>query len=323
MELRIWQFEKDDRYIDSYLASGNAAHNECQRTRDWFRWKFEQSPYGKAILACAFDGDVVAGNVTMGIGVATANGKLVKYALSYETYVNPKYQGKGLFKKLISVVDEECKKQGISFIYNFPNNKSLPGFIRLGYIPIENYTEYRINVKNWIKVIRHIMDLRKSFNPNPSNLDRIKNFHIPELKPLHTNSVIIPQWSKEYLEWRFQSYKNAEYWMYAQKGVFGIVRLGHRGCLLEAQVLYLQCTDGSKLTKSDVSCFEKELHRHVSPDFMSYCISQYSEIRTLIKNCTIKVPNRSNFTYKLFDSSINLDNEEFKIALNNIDSHTY
>lgn len=321
MELRIWQFEKDNRFIDSYLSSGNVAHNEHQRTRDWFRWKFEQNPYGKAILACAFDGDIVAGNVAMGLGVATFNGKIIKYALSYETFVNPKYQGRGLFKKLIEIVDEECKKQGISFVYNFPNNKSLTGFIRMGYIPINNYSEYRIKIKNWAKVILHIMDLRKSFNPNPSNLYQIKNFDIPELKPLFANNTIIPHWSKEYLEWRFQTYKNSEYWMYFQKGVFGIVRLGYRGCLLEAQVLYAQCTVGSKLSKQNVSDFEKELSKCVNPDFISYCVSPYSEIRNLIKNWTIIVPNRSHFTYKIFDSS--LDNIKFKIALNNIDSHTY
>ena len=52
MELRLWQYAIDDGFIPSFLEGMSIAHDEPAHDEQWFRWKFEQSPYGKAILAC-------------------------------------------------------------------------------------------------------------------------------------------------------------------------------------------------------------------------------------------------------------------------------
>ena len=126
--LRKWDYNEDVRLILSFLEGMSLAHKQNLKTEEWFHLKFEKSPYGKAILACAFDGDVVAGCVAYGMGIVKFRGKDWKCALSYETFVHPEYQGKGLFKKLINLAETELKRENVQFLYNFPNSNSIIGF---------------------------------------------------------------------------------------------------------------------------------------------------------------------------------------------------
>lgn len=134
MESRIWKYGQDDHYISSFLDGMAVAHKSSPKSEEWFHWKFEQSPYCKAILACAFDNKRVAGCVAYGKGLVKYQNKECPCALSYETFVHPDYQGQGLFKKLIGLAENEAKSQRILFLYNFPNADSLTGFKHMGWI---------------------------------------------------------------------------------------------------------------------------------------------------------------------------------------------
>lgn len=319
MELRLWEYGKDDNKITSFLKSASLAHKIPQKSEEWFHWKFEGSPYGKAILACAFDGDETVGCVGIGFGQMTFGDKLLSCALSYETFVHPNYQGCHLFTKLTKLAEEECSRRGVDVLYNFPNSNSLPGFIKRGWTA-KRITTYKIKLCKPLKCILHISDIKKGFTPLDSNLIQIRNNNIIDLGVVAQNGVFIPQWSNQYIKWRFLTYPVGCYWIYNENDVFAIFRLGRRGKLKQAELLHIQRSHG-KLSKKDWLRVYKKMRRETDVDFIGISASNDHPIAKFLSWHYISVPSRSNFTYKILSPSITFDT--FRMAKCDIDAHTY
>jgi hypothetical protein len=56
------------------------------------------------------------------------NGNKILMAQSGDTMTHPKHQGKGLFTHLAKITYALAEKEGIDFIFGFPNKNSYPGF---------------------------------------------------------------------------------------------------------------------------------------------------------------------------------------------------
>jgi len=57
-------------------------------------------------------------------------GQKVLAAQSGDTMTSPNHQGKGLFTTLAKMTYELAQKEGIDFVFGFPNKNSYPGFIK-------------------------------------------------------------------------------------------------------------------------------------------------------------------------------------------------
>lgn len=318
LELRIWEFGSDDSKIDSWLTSASLAHKIPKKSEEWFHWKFEQSPYGKAILACAFDGDTVVGCLSMGRGMMTYNKRIFPCALSYETFVHPAYQGKGLFKKLVAILEQECKKQRSELFYNFPNNNSIRGYEHMGFTQIP-LTEFRIHIVNPFRCLIHFKDIRKSFVSDASNLDEIKDIEPINLPDVYADGVFVPQWNTDYIKWRFLTFQMGHYWIYNQNGIFAIFRTGRRGQLKQAELLHIAAENGV-LTQKQWNEVERRLIKATKPDIVAVAASKDYPVYPFLK-WYIKVPDRSHFTYKLLSDK--LTPSTFRMAKCGIDAHTY
>lgn len=321
IELRKWIFGTDNRYIPSFLKGMSLAHDEPEKDEEWFHWKFEQSPYGKAVLACAFDGDIVAGCVAYGRGIVSYKNKKWSCALSYETYVHPDYQGKGLFKKLILLAEKEMEKEGIQFLYNFPNSNSITGFKHMGWICRNDIKDFKIKIIAYQRALLHLTDLKKSFMPNPSNIDDIKENRLDDIgcnlysSPDH----ITPIWTKEYLKWRFFTIPNREYYVINNQELFSISMIGKRGSLTVIRHLYSVSKKGAP-TKDIMKEVFKDIKSNSKADVFEYSSTIFDDS---LKKCHgfIKLPTHGNFCYKVLDCSMNV--VDLKIVLPSINAHTY
>lgn len=319
MEIRLWEYGKDDDKITSFLKSASLAHKIPQKSEEWFHWKFEGSPYGKTILACAFDGNEVVGCVGIGFGQMTYGDKSLSCALSYETFVHPDYQGCHLFTKLTKLAEEECVNQGVDVLYNFPNRNSLPGFIKRGWTKIR-LSSYKIKLCKPFKCLMKFKEMRKGFVSCDSNLENIKNTDIIDCGRFSQDGIFIPQWSKKYLEWRFLTHPVGHYWIYNENDVIAIFRIGYKGTLKQAELLHIHRVHG-KLSKKEWRNIYNKLRLETDIDFIGISASKDHPITKLLSWCYIKVPSRGNFTYKILANDISIDS--FRMAKCDIDAHTY
>ena len=318
MNYFIFNFNRDYHLIPSFLNSSSVSHNEKIKTKDWFYWKFKDNPFGESILACAIEGGEIVGCVAFGIQDFIYNNVKVKAAVSFETFVHPNFQGKGIFKKLISIAEEEAFNRNVDFLLNFPNSNSLPGFNKSGWNNIQ-LPEYWIKGNNYFKLFFKIYDIKKTFLPNPSNIDnlvKVKEFETFFHKENNSFKSIV---DNNYLDWRFFKYPNAEYIIIDNENFFSIARVGFRGKLKEVQVLFVEFKSDSSL---NFSILIKEYKKQCKYDIISFPISKTNKIKKNLKKMFFfRVPNSTNVTYKKISKKKQFDFS--KLELSAINYHTY
>ena len=318
MELRKWNYESDEKYIDSYLEASSKTYKIPMRSKEWFKWKFEKSPYGKALIFAAFDGEKVAGAVVFGFGKMQINRETVLCALSYDTFVDISYQGQHLFSKLIKGAFEECKAMGVKLIYNFPNPLSMPGFKKAGLIEVDGYYNYYTMPVCPVGFLKHFRDIHKGFIKNTSNYVSIKDTKIPKFStPQIIPNVYTPIWTQEYIKWRFLSHPVSEYYIHSEGGVFAVAQVGYRGKIKESRILFITATEGKQLNRK---LFYKTLWKIRSKrkcHLISMMVSPESDSYRY-RQGFIHVKSHTNFGWFGWDIS----QTNFKIALNGVDSHT-
>lgn len=88
-----------------------------------------------------------------------------------DTVVDPNYQGKGLFYKMTKKALDAALERNASFIFNFPNQNSLPGYLNLGWSYVSKLNWY-VKIKN----PRYFLNQ----NIKAENLSNLKNYKITE-----------------------------------------------------------------------------------------------------------------------------------------------
>jgi GNAT superfamily N-acetyltransferase len=105
------------------------------RTRDFWTWKHRENPFGSSPMWLALAGDRVVGvRLFMRWSWQWAGGsQVVRAVRAVDTATHPDWQGKGIFKRLtLALVDDETR-DGTSFVFNTPNDKSRPGYLKMGW----------------------------------------------------------------------------------------------------------------------------------------------------------------------------------------------
>ncbi len=114
--------------------------------------------YNKQGLAIAFYGVIPC--------FIQFSNKIVLAAQSADTMTHPKYRQQGLFVELALLTFQLCRNVAIEFIFGFPNQNSLPGFInKLGWKSTEQMGCYIIPscIFSWERLFGKLPLLKKSF----------------------------------------------------------------------------------------------------------------------------------------------------------------
>ncbi|MGV8947025.1 MAG: GNAT family N-acetyltransferase [Lutibacter sp.] len=317
MKYFIFNFKDDVHLIESFLESASLSHKQEKKDKDWFFWKFRENPFGKSILVCAKEDDKIVGCVAYGIQLFTLEDKTIKGVLSFETFVHPAYQGKGIFSKLIKLGEETVKAQNTDIMLNFPNANSLKGFLNSGWKQI-NSPEYWIKGNSILTIPLNFRQIRKGFIPSESNFDVLKP---PDVFKQKTDKQFKSLISLDYLKWRFHSYPVAEYVIVHTENYYSVIRMGVRGNVREGQVLFVELKNNKNFK---ITSFIKEAKSHTEFDILSFSISKNNKMRSFLKNSFfLKVPNNTNICYKILNTDFLTDEDVKNISLSAINYHTY
>ena len=314
MVLRILNDRESEATIESFLQTASIAHSNEKQGKDWYQWKFWSCPDGHAVVAVAEEGEEVIGCVAFGPRNFNYNKQAIKAAFSFETFVSPNHRRKGIFKKLIALALEEARKRGIQLLINFPNEKSLPGFVKSNWKKL-SIVEYWIKPMNKLKIVLHPNDLKKPFMANAPN--EVANFQLGDYQLGTPADYYESTVTEEYLQWRFLSHPVCAYEIIDQEDVFAIVRMGKRGKLTEAQILLVKRKETFKnLKKLIASVYDK-----TKADLIGMPLSNTNPLRAHIKSSLfIKVPTKTNTTTMCLDEQLAIDEN---IIIKGIDFHTY
>ena len=127
-----WSDEVDDQFIRDFIVTENAVF-QCNYTEELFMKKYVNNIFGKSIVEVVYlDGQPVAAR---GLWRNDLGGK--KAYQPGDTCVTEVCRGKGIFtemtKRSLAMTEEG------DLIYNFPNQNSYPGYMKMGWKLVGEY----------------------------------------------------------------------------------------------------------------------------------------------------------------------------------------
>jgi GNAT superfamily N-acetyltransferase len=250
-----------------------------ERSHDFFRWKHVANPFGRSFMFVAeLEGNVVGLRAFMRWRFH-ASGKVIPAVNAVDTATHPEYQRLGIFSRLTRTALEEIRREG-GFVYNTPNERSLPGYLKMGWKRVGSVPIY-VRVARPLRFSRGLRSLDQSFKDReapPVTASTLSDTLSdgPALSDLLEEDAAIEgrlrtQRSLEYLAWRYQKVPRLDYRAVSKRrgqGLEGlaIFRVRARGRLWEATVSELLVRPGDLGTARSLL---REIRRSVRVDHLT------------------------------------------------------
>lgn len=107
-----------------------------RKTADFWQWKHHANPFGASYGLYIWDEaeQSVAGlRVLMRWVWRDKAGKALQAVRAVDTATHPDYQRQGIFSRLTNQAIIDLSTEGVACIFNTPNQKSLPGYLKMGW----------------------------------------------------------------------------------------------------------------------------------------------------------------------------------------------
>lgn len=176
------------------------------KSEGYWRWKHIDNPFGPSpVLLAEEDGRIIGVRAFM-TWQWSHHGQVLSAVRAVDTATDPNHQGKGIFKKLTLAMVEECKNDGVHFIFNTPNTQSRPGYLKMGWedagrlpvqmAPLRIFSMLKAVVSGAATVGSTDHETLNNLLSDPSLADLIA-------KDQSHRSNICTRYSIAYLKWRY------------------------------------------------------------------------------------------------------------------------
>lgn len=104
----------------------------------FFRWKHAENAFGaSAAWVAEADGRVAGFRTFLRWEWVVPGRGLVRAVRAVDTATHPDFQGRGIFSELTLHALGEMEREGVGFVFNTPNDKSRPGYLKMGWRLVE------------------------------------------------------------------------------------------------------------------------------------------------------------------------------------------
>lgn len=200
----------EDSDVEEVLDLMRASLGEpplLRRTPQLFDWKHVANPFGRSIALVAIeDGRIVGLRAFMRWDLATPEGGILRCVRAVDTATHPDYQRRGIFRRLTEECVEIAASEGIDMVFNTPNGKSKPGYLKMGWREVGPIGAL---VRPSVHILRK--DSGQSLDP-----ERFLRHARPAGGPLPADrparGLRTPR-TPEYIAWRFGAHPSARYFV--------------------------------------------------------------------------------------------------------------
>lgn len=297
----------NDADIDAILdVCGQAlGWNNPEFDRSLFRWKHIDNAFGRSMLLVASDESGILAVRAFMRWSFTNGTSTVAAARAVDTATRPDAQGRGLFRQLTMEGLARLKDEGVSFVFNTPNDKSMPGYLKMGWMdagPIHLGFGLRSALSLRRLAQSRVAALKPSIETPELGLTVDRGLELSTASLAHADSDGTNQTahSDETLRWRFSAGPVSYRFLPGPVDTGLIVRLRQRGSSRE---LVLAQRIGS-MTNKDAARILRRAMKDVSAD---HCITPAGFPRTVVVpklgptlalRTVTDAPNADNFSWQ-------------------------
>jgi predicted N-acetyltransferase YhbS len=115
------------------LLRTSMGRSDDERFEALFRWKHIENAFGPSPMWVACDADAIVGFRVFMRWEFEHDGRVERAVRAVDTATHPDYQGRGIFTSLTLRGLDELEAEGVDFVFNTPNDKSRPGYLKMGW----------------------------------------------------------------------------------------------------------------------------------------------------------------------------------------------
>jgi GNAT superfamily N-acetyltransferase len=134
VDLEIRRAGPSDHLAILSLAGRALGWDHPETDAELFRWKHLRNPFGPSPMWVAVQDGAIVGFRTFLRWEFEQSGYDIQRAVrAVDTATDPAAQGRGVFRRLTEHALREVRAEGADFIFNTPNDKSRPGYLKMGW----------------------------------------------------------------------------------------------------------------------------------------------------------------------------------------------
>jgi GNAT superfamily N-acetyltransferase len=206
------------------LVRQSLGEGSIPRDLDYWMWKHAGNPFGASamLVAESVDGDLVGLRVFMRWRWIS-RGKAIPAVRAVDTATHPDWRGQGIFSRLTRTMIDQMRDEGVSLVFNTPNDMSRPGYLKMGWINIGR-TSFWVKPLRPLRMMRPVVGNGRSPGEETlsnsdaslhaaSFLDRVGGKSLDDfLSALHAAEpkLVTPR-DTEYLRWRYANIPGLSY----------------------------------------------------------------------------------------------------------------
>lgn len=191
------------------LLKESLGESLLQKTESIWRYKHEQNPFGNSHVLLAEENNQLIGVRAFMQWEWRCGDKKWQSYRAVDTATHPMHQGRGIFKKLTLQALEEVGASKYCFIFNTPNEKSRPGYLKMGWQALG-----KINillVPTFLYSLKYIFS-KTSVCDKSMDVSQLELLCVQHNDFLKAQNTLFTPKSAAYLSWRYsvnplQSYR--------------------------------------------------------------------------------------------------------------------
>lgn len=235
-------------------------------TEEVWNFKHRDNPFGESLVLVAEENGKLIGIRAFMRWHWQRGEKLFSAFRAVDTATHPDFQGRGIFKKLTLRAVEEAKASKDHLIFNTPNDKSRPGYLKMGWKPAGKI-EVAITpaFRSFLNFSKQVPDYKVT---NKTNYENLKGLCDQWNSKLQKQPDFFTAKSPEYLEWRYENNPLQSYEVIATDNFYLAVFVKKRKSLKELRVV--ECIYRDKKTLKSVKKVLKDLQKRFHVQVISF-----------------------------------------------------
>jgi GNAT superfamily N-acetyltransferase len=266
-----FQISDSNKNLKTYSQLYSKCFDKKKFKLNYLNWLYNENPIGNFIGIDCFDNENLIGQVGGIPHEFIFNNKKVKFLISINVCVDPKYQGQWIFSKMLKRFEKLAKELNFNGIIGIANKAAFP------------FWQRSIKMKKL-----GALDVFLGFGK--LNLDKINK----------SNYNFYTNWNKKNLEWRMKNPTNETY-IQSNENQYSVYSKTNF-LLIDAYSPLIFFDENLKLNIAK--------KRFYKPIVYLGLISEFKKTKFLFDLPEYLKPSPLNFVYKFFDSNISLDKKK-------------
>ena len=259
------------------LMRASLGEGSIPRTSEYWNWKHEENPFGPSYFWVAEAAEGLIGVRVFMRWTWQLGAQTVRAVRAVDTATHPDWQGRGIFRNLTLGLAEDVAKQGVSFVFNTPNDKSRPGYLKMGWRRVGRLSLW-VRPHNPLRIAGGLtranrassIDSTVGLGPPLPGTELLESAEVDELlrnvqRPLERYHTGV---ESSYLRWRYAGCPAARYGVASSspRRALVVYRVRRRRGLRELTLCDVLAERSSAGLRSAVGTI-RALMRSVSPDY--------------------------------------------------------